>query len=77
MSTQQPDMRHPSLPWWRVPAVWLTVSGPAVVVIAGIVTTVIAVRGGDVPVRDVPVVTQPDANAPATQARNHVATPRR
>lgn len=40
------DIR-PVMPWWRVPAVWLVVGGPATVVVAGIATAVIAVRGAD------------------------------
>lgn len=60
-------------PWWRYGIVWLVVGGPLAVVVAGIVTAVIAVRGAD------PVVvertTQADAQAPAVQARNHAATP--
>lgn len=55
-------------PWWRYGMVWLVISGPAVVVVAGIVTAVIAVRGAD-PVLDT------RQGAPAVQARNHAATP--
>lgn len=40
------DLR-PTLPWWRVPTAWLVMGGPAAVVVAGIVTAVIAVRGAD------------------------------
>lgn len=40
------DIR-PVMPWWRIPAVWLVVGGPATVVVAGIATAVIAVRGAD------------------------------
>lgn len=71
-------------PWWQYGHMWLVLGGPAVVVVAGIVTAVIAVYGAD------PVV---DANyyqqglhineqlradkrlAPAGAARNHAATP--
>lgn len=42
----KPEVR-PVLPWWRVPMVWLVLSGPAIVVVAGIATAVIAVRGAD------------------------------
>jgi hypothetical protein len=63
------DNTYPRLPWWRVPMVWLVIAGPAVVVLAGIATTVIAVRGADPDVRV-------SARAqPAVQARNHAATP--
>lgn len=55
-------------PWWRYGMVWLVIGGPAVVVVAGIVTAVIAIRGAD-PVLDT------RAEQPAVQARNHAATP--
>lgn len=54
-------------PWWREPMVWLVIGGPAVVVVAGISTAVIAIRGAD-PVLD---TRQPTA----VQSRNHAATP--
>lgn len=56
-----------SRPWWREPMVWLVIGGPAVVVVAGITTAVIAIRGAD-PVLD---TRQPTA----MQSRNHAATP--
>ena len=37
----------PSLPWWKYGHVWLVISGPVVVVIAGITTLVLAVRTPD------------------------------
>jgi hypothetical protein len=64
----------PSLPWWRVPTMWLVVGGPAAVVVAGFTTLGIAIIGGDVPLR-VNVSTPADALAPATQARNHANVP--
>jgi hypothetical protein len=70
------DMLKPSLPWWRVPTVWLVVGGPALVVVASLATAVIAVRGGDRPVREASAP-QADTMTPAKQARNHAATPRR
>ena len=36
-----------SLPWYRHRWPWLLMSGPAIVVVAGIATTVIAVRTND------------------------------
>ncbi|MEW6706105.1 MAG: hypothetical protein AB1430_14765 [Pseudomonadota bacterium] len=68
----------PQLPWWRVKMLWLVLGGPAAVVVAGVVTTVIAVNGSD-PVVSVPAVAPQAADtaelstAPALQARNHVA----
>jgi len=70
------DMLKPTLPWWRVPMVWLAFGGPALVVLASIVTLVIAVRGGDTPVRET-AAPQADTMTPATQARNHAVAPRR
>lgn len=62
----------PSLPWWRVGMVWFALAGPAVVVVAGIVTAVIAVKGADPALRVTP--TAATAQAPALQGRNHAAT---
>ena len=73
-----------SLPWWKYGHVWLLISGPAAVVVAGLVTAWIAVTSPD------PVVAQDyyrqgiDINKqlareramlPAMQGRNHAATP--
>ncbi len=60
---------------WRIPALWLVIGGPAVVVVAGIVTAVIAVRGGDVPLAT-GAKAQATSTSPAHQARNHAATAR-
>ena len=69
-------------PWWRYGMVWLVISGPLVVVVAAIVTAVIAVRGADPVITDIPAAmtpgaTTPSAQTPAMQARNHVATSER
>lgn len=83
--------REAPVSWWRVPHMWLVVGGPAVVVVAGIITAVIAVKGAD-PVldktayeRDLRRVSenlqgQERMEAlikmqPAHQARNHAASP--
>jgi uncharacterized protein len=63
-----PDAR----PWWREPMVWLVLAGPLAVVLAGVVTAVIAVRGADLAL---PTSTPEGSQAPAVQARNHVMTP--
>jgi uncharacterized protein len=76
--------------WWRVPQMWLVVGGPLVVVVASIITAVIAVKGAD-PVlnkeayeRDLKSVQNLEGQArvdaliklqPAHQARNHAASP--
>ena len=59
-----------SLPWWRYPMVWMVIAGPAMVVVAGVATMVLALSAPD-PVLDTrtPDITQ----APAVQARNHAA----
>lgn len=71
-------------PWWRHGHVWLLISGPAAVIVAGVVTTWIAVLQPD------PVVAQDyyrrgiqinqqlardRALLPAMQGRNHAVTP--
>ena len=75
------DLRSdaPAPPWWRFPMVWFALSGPALVVVAGIATMVIAYRHADVALVE---TAAPAANgdrasamAPALQARNHAATP--
>lgn len=73
-------------PWWKFGYVWMVLSGPAIVVIAGFITLYLAVTRPD------PVVTEDyyrkgieinktlenEANAaslaPALQGRNHAAT---
>jgi uncharacterized protein len=62
----------PNPPWWSVGMVWFALAGPAIVVVAGIVTAVIAVRGADTVLRVEPAAAA--AQAPAVQARNHAAT---
>jgi hypothetical protein len=70
------DMLHPTLPWWRVPTVWLVIGGPALVVVASIATLVIALHSGDPPLHR-SVAPQSETLTPATQARNHAVTPPR
>lgn len=64
---------RPSEPWWRHGMVWLVIGGPLAVVVAGIATAVIAIRGAD-PIVSAAGAEQPQAR-PAVQARNHAATP--
>lgn len=68
MTTRDPTSSTPRKAWWREPMMWLVVGGPASVVVAGVVTAVIAVRGAD-PVLDT------HGEQTAVQARNHAATP--
>lgn len=70
-NSQQPE--DSKQPWWRFPMVWMVIGGPAVVVVAGIVTAVIAVRGADVVITD--TGEKSFADKPAVQGRNHAATP--
>ncbi len=75
------------LPWWNHGLVWMIIGGPAIVVVAGIATFVIAVRSPD------PVVAHDSYRfrlqagqaaregvgkkgmLPAQQGRNHAASP--
>ena len=75
----------PSAPWWKFGHVWLVISGPAIVVVAGFATLWIAIARPD------PVVAEDyyrqgieinktledkaGSLAPAMKARNHAATP--
>ena len=60
MDTDIPQPPPPSL--WRVPAMWLVIGGPALVVVASFVTLALALHGADPPVR---------AGAPAASAETH------
>jgi len=67
---------QPSQPWWREPMMWLVVGGPAIVVVAALVTGYIAMVGQD-PVLDRSAPTwqvgqEDDPTLPAREARNHV-----
>ncbi len=61
--------------WWRVPMVWLVISGPALVVVASFATLALAILNPD-PVLKASA-TANKAEQPAVQARNHAASPRR
>jgi hypothetical protein len=72
--TSEPPPKLPEprgTPWWRFGIVWLVIAGPAVVVVAGLVTAAIAIRGAD------PVLNTEERSAfqdrPALQGRNHAA----
>jgi uncharacterized protein len=85
-----PDSNDKPIAWWRVPMVWLVLSGPLSVVVASVATAVIAwkhidpvitttaqgdeIRPGD---NVAPRLSPKDALAPALQGRNHAATPQR
>ncbi|RZT97978.1 nitrogen fixation protein FixH [Rivibacter subsaxonicus] len=60
--------------WWRMPIWWLVIGGPLVVVVAGLTTVVIAVRGADIVVpRDASDAGR--AALPAREGRNLANTP--
>jgi hypothetical protein len=79
------DAMTNSGPWWKHGFVWMVIAGPAIVVVAGIATLVIAVRAQD-PVVDADyyrrgveinktLAAGGKAHLPALQGRNHAATP--
>ena len=75
----------PAAPWWKHGHVWLLIAGPATVVVAGVITTVIAVKSPDPVVaadyyrRGIEInktlAQREKALLPAMQGRNHAATP--
>ena len=74
-------------PWWKHGHVWLLISGPAAVILAGIATAVIAVRGSDPVVEadyyrrgieiNKTLAAGDKSQLPAMQGRNHAVTPAR
>ena len=70
-----PTDSTPSPVWWRVPMVWLVISGPAIVVVASFVTLALAILNPD-PVLDTSTRAGPSGQ-PAVQGRNHAASPQR
>lgn len=81
-ATRQDDLQTGVQPWWRFGHVWLVISGPVVVVVAGFVTLYLAISSPNEIVRD-PNEAQytrgssmvQSGQAPAMQARNHAQTP--
>lgn len=73
-----------SEPWWKFGHVWLVISGPVIVIIAGFATLYIAIRVPDPVVSDdyyrqgleinKALQDAPASLAPAVTARNHAAT---
>lgn len=73
-------------PWWKFGFVWLVISGPAVVVVAGFVTLWLAVANPEtlvaqdyyrkgVEINKTLAAERARALTPANQGRNHAATP--
>ena len=76
-----------SKPWWKYGHVWLIISGPVIVIVAGFITLAIAIGTPDPVVADDYYRRGLDINktlaaekdlqlAPALQTRNHVVTPK-
>jgi hypothetical protein len=74
-----PKPRDPAWrPWYRIPAMYLVIGGPASVVVASLFTAVLAYHGADRPLLEhVPAAESTHPMAPATAARNHAVTPKR
>ncbi len=68
-------------PWFRHGMVWMLIAGPALVIVAGVITATIAMRSPDpVLANDAYEFGQKSEEAqrsllPAQKARNHAATP--
>ena len=65
--------------WWRFPIMWLVVGGPAVVVVASMLTLALALRYPDAVLEDrsqiIGAASKKDpAQTPAVKARNNAAT---
>jgi hypothetical protein len=78
------DERMQSAPWWKHGHVWLLISGPAAVVVAGLLTAWIAIATPDPVVaedyyrRGIEInkqLARERALLPAMQGRNHAVTP--
>lgn len=85
MTSASAAVNNNSQPWWKYGYVWLVISGPAVVVVAGFYTLWLAIsspnqvltEGAD---RRKAEITQKAENkevilTPALKGRNHAATP--
>lgn len=74
MNAAAPTPAERAAPWWKFPIVWLVVSGPLLVVIAGLSTVYIAYTHVD-PVLDTSQANDrtPLKELPALQGRNKAA----
>lgn len=85
MNPQLPPSPPAASPWWKHGHVWLLISGPAAVVVAGFATAWIAIRHPDPVVAEdyyrrgaeinKTLAAQDKALMPALQGRNHAASP--
>ena len=73
--TEQPMESMNTVPWWRLPIVWMVIGGPALVVVASFATLALALIYPDPVLATAPSVSK--ADLPAVQGRNHAATPSR
>lgn len=88
--TSKTTITQRPLSWWKVPQMWLVVGGPLLVVVASIITAMIAIQGADPLLnkedyeRDLKAIQNLEGQArvdaliklqPAHQARNHAASP--
>lgn len=74
-----PPSAAPPTPWWRVGMVWLVIGGPLTVVVAALVTAVIAAAGADDVLSDGErraASAGTPSQLPAIEARNHAAVPK-
>ena len=81
----QINMNDSPAPWWKFGYVWFVFGGPAIVVVASLVTFYLAVTRPDELVTEDyyrkgleinQTLAQPEKSlAPALKARNHAATP--
>ncbi|TBO28707.1 nitrogen fixation protein FixH [Aquabacterium lacunae] len=72
MSRNDKNNSRDTKPWWKYPMVWMIIGGPAIVVVAGISTAVIAYRHVD-PVLDASKPADNAGELPALQGRNKAA----
>lgn len=77
---QSEQSNEAKIAWWKHPIMWLVVGGPAVVVIASILTLALAIRYPETLIEEraptVLAASKQDSAAmmPAIKARNHVTT---
>lgn len=60
---RKPSSAPAPLPWWRYGMVWFMLAGPAIVVVAGLVTAGIAFRHADIVLTETPTATSLAARA--------------
>lgn len=87
MNDQNRKQGTQAAPWWKHGHVWLLISGPAAVIVAGIATLMLALGTPDPVVAEdyyrrgieinKTLAAQDRALMPAQQGRNHAATPER